>query len=54
VVLVAAYLGLRVVTNGRFGYAMVAVREDEDRLEMLGYDVRRVKLVVFTVGGRRR
>jgi branched-chain amino acid transport system permease protein len=51
VVLVAAYLGLRVVTNGRFGYAMVAVREDEDRLEMLGYDVRRVKLVVFTVGG---
>ncbi|MFW5918559.1 MAG: ABC transporter permease subunit [Haloferacaceae archaeon] len=51
VVLVASYLGLRVLTNGRFGYAMVGVREDEDRVEMLGYDVRRVKLTVFTIGG---
>lgn len=50
-VLVASYLGLRVLTNGRFGYAMVGVREDEDRVEMLGYDVRRVKLTVFTIGG---
>jgi branched-chain amino acid transport system permease protein len=30
---------------------MVGVREDEDRIEMLGYDVRRVKLTVFTLGG---
>lgn len=50
-VLVCSYLGLRVLTNGRFGYAMVGVREDEDRVEMLGYDVRRVKLTVFTIGG---
>ena len=51
VFLVCSYLGLRVLTNGRFGYAMVGVREDEDRIEMLGYDVRRVKLTVFTIGG---
>jgi len=51
VVLVCSYLGLRAVLNGDFGYAMVAVREDEDRVEMLGYDVRRIKLIVFTVGG---
>ena len=50
-VLVCSYLGLRVLINGRFGYAMVGVREDEDRVEMLGYDVRRVKLTVFTIGG---
>jgi len=50
-VLVAVYLGLRALVNGRFGYAMVGVREDEDRAEMLGYDVRRTKLVVFTLGG---
>ncbi|QCC46346.1 ABC transporter permease subunit [Halobellus limi] len=50
-VLVASYLGLRILVNGRFGYAMVGVREDEDRVEMLGYDVRRVKLAVFTLGG---
>ena len=49
--LVTTYLGLRALVNGRFGYAMVAVREDEDRTEMLGYDVRRVKLLVFTLGG---
>jgi branched-chain amino acid transport system permease protein len=49
--LVASYLVLRILVNGRFGYAMVGVREDEDRVEMLGYDVRRVKLAVFTIGG---
>lgn len=49
--LVAAYLGLRALVNGEFGYAMVAVREDEDRTEMLGYDVRRIKLLVFTLAG---
>ncbi len=49
--LAAIYLGLRALVNGRFGYTMVAVREDEDRTQMLGYDVRRVKLLVFTIGG---
>ena len=49
--LVLVYLGARALVNGRFGYAMVGVREDEDRIEMLGYDVRRVKLTVFTLGG---
>jgi branched-chain amino acid transport system permease protein len=50
-VLLATYLGARALVNGRFGYAMVAVREDEDRTEMLGYDVRKVKLGVFTLAG---
>jgi branched-chain amino acid transport system permease protein len=30
---------------------MVAVREDEDRTRMFGYDVKRVKLLTFVVGG---
>jgi branched-chain amino acid transport system permease protein len=30
---------------------MVAIREDEDRTEMFGYNVTRVKFVVFTLGG---
>lgn len=50
-VLVVSYLGLRALVNSSFGYAMVAVREDEKRVEMLGYDIRRVKLGVFTLGG---
>lgn len=51
VVLLVTYLGLRVLVNSRYGYALVAVREDEDRTEMLGYDVRRTKLAVFTLSG---
>lgn len=50
-VLLVAYLGSRALVNGRLGYAMVAVREDEDRTEMLGYDVKRIKLGVFTLSG---
>jgi len=49
--LVAAYLGLRVLVNSDFGRVMVAVREDQDRTQMFGYDVKRVKLLTFTVGG---
>lgn len=48
--LVGTYVGLRYLLNSDYGYVMVAVREDEERTEMFGYDVRRVKLVVF-VGG---
>jgi urea ABC transporter permease protein UrtC len=51
VLLVATYLGLRVLVNSDFGRVMVAVREDEDRTRMFGYDVRRAKLLVFTLGG---
>jgi branched-chain amino acid transport system permease protein len=51
VAVLATYLGLRLLVNGRFGYAMVAVREDEDRTEMLGYNVRKIKLLVFTLAG---
>jgi branched-chain amino acid transport system permease protein len=45
------YLGLRALVNSSFGYVMVAAREDPQRTEMLGYDVRRVNLVVFVLAG---
>ena len=51
VLLVAAYLGLRVLVNMDFGRVLVAIREDEDRTMMFGYDVERAKLVAFTIGG---
>ncbi|WP_459192869.1 ABC transporter permease subunit [Halosimplex sp. J119] len=51
VALVTAYLGLRTLVNSDFGRVMVAVREDEDRTQMFGYDVKRVKLLTFTAGG---
>ncbi len=49
--LVATYLGLRALVNSDYGRVMVAVREDEDRTEMFGYNVTRVKFTVFTLGG---
>jgi branched-chain amino acid transport system permease protein len=50
-VLLAVYVGLRLLVNSRYGYALIAVREDEDRTEMLGYNVRKTKLAVFTLSG---
>lgn len=51
VLLLATYLGLRVLVNSDFGRVMVAVREDETRTELFGYDVVRVKLLAFVLGG---
>jgi branched-chain amino acid transport system permease protein len=51
VLLVLTYLGLRVLINSRYGRVMVAVREDESRAQMLGYNTKLVKLAVFTFGG---
>ncbi|WP_123537941.1 ABC transporter permease subunit [Halosimplex salinum] len=49
--LLATYLGLRALVNSDYGRVMVAVREDQDRTRMFGYDVKRVKLLTFTLGG---
>lgn len=51
VVLLATYLGLRVLVNSDYGRVMVAIREDEDRTEMFGYNTTQVKFTVFTLGG---
>jgi len=44
------FLGLRMMVNSRIGYIMVAIREDPDRTEAFGYDVRLIQLLVFCVG----
>ncbi|MFC7042955.1 urea ABC transporter, permease protein UrtC [Halonotius sp. GCM10025705] len=49
--LLVAYLGARILVNSRFGYTLVAIREDAERTTMLGYNVKRVKLAVFTLSG---
>ena len=50
VLLVATYLGLRLLVNSKFGNVLVAIREDPDRAELLGYDVRRYQLAAFIIG----
>lgn len=49
--LIAVYFGLRYVVNSNYGYVLIAVRENETRTEMFGYDVRKIKLQAFAVGG---
>lgn len=48
--LVVTYLGLRVLVNSRFGNVLVAIREDPQRAELLGYDVRKYQLGTFIIG----
>ncbi|HUC50062.1 MAG TPA: branched-chain amino acid ABC transporter permease [Xanthobacteraceae bacterium] len=49
--LLIVYLGLHAVLRTRFGRVLVAVRENEQRVEFLGYDARLHKLVAFSIGG---
>ena len=48
--LLLVYLGLRVFVNSRFGNVIVAIREDAQRAELLGYDTRKYQLVLFVIG----
>jgi ABC-type branched-subunit amino acid transport system permease subunit len=49
--LVLVYVGLHAVLASHFGRVVVAIRENETRCELLGYDVRLRKLLVFAIGG---
>ena len=49
--LLAVYVGLRLMLKSRFGQVVVAIRENERRAELLGYDARFYKLATFTIGG---
>ncbi len=49
-VLVATYLGLRILVNSKFGNVLVAIRENPERAEMLGYDIRKYQLIAFVIG----
>jgi ABC-type branched-subunit amino acid transport system permease subunit len=49
--LVIVYLGLHALMGSHFGRVVIAIRENEIRCELLGYDVRLHKLLIFTVGG---
>ncbi len=49
--LVVVYLGLRMLLNAPFGNVLVAIRENPERAEMLGYDIRLYQLGAFAIGG---
>jgi branched-chain amino acid transport system permease protein len=41
---------LRLVQSG-FGHVLVAIRENEERTRMLGYDIQRHKLIAMVISG---
>jgi branched-chain amino acid transport system permease protein len=47
---ILVYLALRILVNSRFGRVLAAIREEPDRTEAFGYDVRLIQLVVFSIG----
>ncbi|SOC84792.1 branched-chain amino acid transport system permease protein [Ensifer adhaerens] len=49
--LLLIYLGFRLLLASPFGRVVVAVRENETRASLLGYDPRVIKLMVFIIGG---
>ena len=48
-VALAVYIGLRLLLNARLGRIMVGMRENELRMELLGFDTRFYKLVAFVI-----
>ncbi len=50
-VVVAAYLGCRWLTRSRFGRVLAAIRDDEEKVATLGYDVATTKLIVAAIAG---
>lgn len=50
-VLIVAYFGCVWLMRTHFGRVVVSIRENELRAELLGYDIRLYKLVLFAIGG---
>jgi branched-chain amino acid transport system permease protein len=50
VTLLLAYVAIRLLLRTHFGRVIVAIRENEIRAELLGYDTRLYKVAVFTLG----
>lgn len=49
--LIILYALVRVILKSPFGRALVGIRENELRAELMGYDVRLMKTAAFTIGG---
>ncbi|MEM8751800.1 MAG: branched-chain amino acid ABC transporter permease [Pseudomonadota bacterium] len=45
------FVGLAFIVRSGFGRALVAIRENEERATMLGYDVKRLKLQAMVLSG---
>lgn len=51
IVLIFIYIILRVLTSSRWGYGLIALRENRSRTETFGYNVQLLQVQVFTISG---
>jgi len=49
--LIVIYVALRFLIASDFGRVTIGIRENETRAALLGYDVRKQKVIVFAIGG---
>lgn len=49
--LLVTYVALRLFLASRFGRIIVGIRENERRMELIGYDTRRYRLIAFSLAG---
>jgi len=50
ILLIVVYAAMRKLLNGTFGLTLIAIRENPQRAEMLGVDIRRHQWLVFVLG----
>jgi len=50
-IIIGVFFGIKYLMISRYGYALIAIRENRDRTQLLGYNVPKYQLAVFAVGG---
>lgn len=48
---IISYVVIKVVEKKKFGYAMLSIRENRTRSELLGYNTAKLQVIIFTIGG---
>jgi len=48
--LILVYILLRLILNHAFGRTLIGIRENEQRAELMGYDIRLLKTIAFSIG----
>lgn len=51
ILLLLIYWGLRLFIKSKYGYAVIAIRENRERTKLFGYNVPKIQMIVFTFGG---
>lgn len=51
ILLLLTYLGLRLFIRSKYGYAVIAIRENRERTKLFGYNVPKIQMFIFAIGG---